>query len=90
MEDAGTLALLLKRLCINEQGDLDLTHFGRAVKIYEAIRIPRVKEILENSHFMGEYVIVFCGYNLAPVVVEYKSFLTCNFVVVYSLMKACN
>jgi hypothetical protein len=43
MEDAGTLALLLKRLCINEQGDLDLTHFGRAVKIYEAIRIPRVK-----------------------------------------------
>ena len=53
MEDAATLALLLQEFCLDFQGKLDLTNIDHAVKIYESIRIPRVKEILGNAHFWG-------------------------------------
>lgn len=47
MEDVGTLALLLKTFCVDDQGQLDLTNLHHAVKLYEKIRIPRVTEIME-------------------------------------------
>ena len=53
MEDAGTLALVLKQYCLDDQGKLDLSNFEHAMKVYEGIRIPRAAKILDNSHFMG-------------------------------------
>ena len=53
MEDAGTLALLLKKFCLNDQGKLDLANLDYAVNLYESMRIPRVTEILDNCHSYG-------------------------------------
>lgn len=33
IEDAGTMAWLLKEMCVNYSGDLDLEHYGRAVEL---------------------------------------------------------
>lgn len=54
MEDAGTLALLVKRYCSDVQGNLHLGNFDHAVEVYEHIRIPRVAQILENSYLIGD------------------------------------
>jgi len=53
IEDAGTLALLLKKFCLDDQGNLDLQNLDYAVTVYESIRIPRVREILDNCHSWG-------------------------------------
>jgi salicylate hydroxylase len=53
MEDAGTIALLLQKLCLDETGQLCLNNFVHAMKLYEKIRIPRAAEIVELSKGWG-------------------------------------
>lgn len=54
LEDAGTMAWLLKELCVDRHGKLTLDKFGKAVEIYEKIRIPRTGEILDCSKQLGQ------------------------------------
>lgn len=53
IEDAGTLCLILKELCLGEDGELDIGAVGNATRIYENIRIPRASRVLEASRRMG-------------------------------------
>ncbi|GAX12607.1 hypothetical protein FisN_13Lh067 [Fistulifera solaris] len=54
LEDAGTLALLLRALCCSTRGKLDVQHMSQALKLYEQIRIPRVNELLDLSQLTGD------------------------------------
>lgn len=54
LEDAGTLALLLRALCCNTRGKLDFQQLSQALKLYEQIRIPRANQLLDLSKFTGE------------------------------------
>lgn len=54
VEDAGTLCLLLKHLCVGEDGKFNLENVGRAAGIYERIRIPRTSKILDCSKSLGD------------------------------------
>lgn len=58
LEDVGTLAMLLKEYCLEEQNEgqssLDMNSFGLAMKSYEKIRIPRALEINKLSKTWGE------------------------------------
>jgi 2-polyprenyl-6-methoxyphenol hydroxylase-like FAD-dependent oxidoreductase len=55
IEDAGTLVLLIKALCYNEEsGTLDFSKFGKATEIYERLRIPRTSSILDCSKSYGD------------------------------------
>ena len=52
VEDAGTLVLLMKHLCM--EGDrFDIDKFATATKIYERLRIPRTGKILDCSKSLG-------------------------------------
>ena len=54
VEDAGTLCLLLKHLCMDHKtGKFNLKHVGEAASIYEKIRIPRTTSILDISKSLG-------------------------------------
>lgn len=56
IEDAGTLVWLLKTLCLDEEKhELDLrgSNYNLAIDIYEALRIPRARQMLEASKAMG-------------------------------------
>jgi hypothetical protein len=53
VEDAGTLVLLLKSLCMGRDGDIKLEKFGDVMKIYEQLRIPRTSRILDCSKTIG-------------------------------------
>jgi len=55
LEDAGTLQLLLQRLCYDpaRPGVLNLEKLESAVKLYEQIRIPRTELIYQSSHSLG-------------------------------------
>jgi salicylate hydroxylase len=53
VEDAGTLALLLKHLCVDEVGNLEFNYFADAMKIYERLRIPRTSAVLDCSKRLG-------------------------------------
>ena len=53
IEDAGVIALLMKRLCLDDNGTFQKSNFGNAMKIYEKIRIPRAKEIQKISENWG-------------------------------------
>ena len=53
IEDAGTMAWLLKQMCVDYRGELNLEHYGRAVEFYEKIRIPRTGRILDCSKELG-------------------------------------
>jgi hypothetical protein len=53
LEDAGVIALLMKRLCLDDNGNFQKSNFGNAMKIYEKMRIPRAKEIQEISENWG-------------------------------------
>jgi len=61
LEDAGTLALLLKEYCCDSDGTLDmdednygfLEQFDQAMELYQQIRIPRVKHIQNCSNDVG-------------------------------------
>jgi len=54
LEDAGTMAWLLKELCIDYRGNLDLSNYETAIDLYESIRIPRTGEILDCSKQLGD------------------------------------
>ncbi|CAB9508878.1 3-hydroxybenzoate 6-hydroxylase [Seminavis robusta] len=54
IEDAGTMAWLLKKLCVDSKGNFTLENFGKAVELYEKIRIPRTSHISECSEEMGK------------------------------------
>ena len=53
IEDAGTMAWLLKKLCINFKGEFTLKKYDKAVELYEKIRIPRTSQILDCSKELG-------------------------------------
>jgi len=53
IEDAGTMAWLLRELCVNYKGQFTLAKFDQAVEIYEKIRIPRTGQILDCSKELG-------------------------------------
>ncbi len=53
VEDAGTICLMLKHLCMDETGTFNLKHVGEAGRIYEKIRIPRTSKILDISKSLG-------------------------------------
>jgi salicylate hydroxylase len=53
LEDAGVIALLMKKLCLDDNGKFQKSKFGDAMKIYEKMRIPRAKEIQEISSNWG-------------------------------------
>ncbi|GAX27826.1 hypothetical protein FisN_13Hh067 [Fistulifera solaris] len=54
LEDAGTLALLLRALCCSTRGKLDVQNLSQALKLYEQIRIPRANELLDLSQLTGD------------------------------------
>jgi salicylate hydroxylase len=49
LEDAGVLAMLLKRYCIDKSGEFHMEGFGRAMRLYERVRIPRCQEVQEKA-----------------------------------------
>jgi len=53
LEDVGVIVELMKRLCLREDGVLELANFGHAAQIYETIRIPRVHHVLSAAQKMG-------------------------------------
>jgi hypothetical protein len=53
VEDAGTIALLMQYMCIDNDGNSDLTNFGEATRIYERLRIPRTSTVLDCSKQLG-------------------------------------
>jgi salicylate hydroxylase len=53
LEDAGVIALLMKKLCLDDNGKFQKSKFGDAMKIYEKMRIPRANEIFEISQNWG-------------------------------------
>jgi len=63
VEDAGTVALLIKHLCTTVEKDsengeekikFDWKNFSSAMKIYEQIRIPRTSKVLDISKMLGD------------------------------------
>jgi hypothetical protein len=62
VEDAGTVALLIKHLCCtttdggsDDGGEvkLDFTNFSSAMKVYQQLRIPRTSKVLDCSKQLG-------------------------------------
>lgn len=53
LEDAGTLALLLQKVCTNGGQGFSLEHIGSALDVYNRLRVPRTAEIIKNSKGMG-------------------------------------
>ena len=54
LEDAGTLAFLMKHLCLDIEGKFQTNNFGAMTKIFEQMRIPRTRAILDKSKFWGK------------------------------------
>lgn len=60
LEDAGTMALLLKKYCLVESDSelgcsptISLTHLDEAFGLYDKIRVPRTRVILEQGKAWG-------------------------------------
>jgi 2-polyprenyl-6-methoxyphenol hydroxylase-like FAD-dependent oxidoreductase len=53
LEDAGVIAILLKSLCMDDNGQFDTANFAFAMTIYEKMRVPRTSAILEKAKSMG-------------------------------------
>ena len=56
LEDAGVIITLLEKLCFEDDGNggrFNLANFGPAMAVYEKMRLPRVREILEISRRWG-------------------------------------
>ena len=54
VEDAGTLCLILKHLCVDEDtGRFNVSAVGEATKLFEQIRIPRTSRVLDASMRLG-------------------------------------
>lgn len=67
LEDAGTLALLLKKYCLitNESAEskrnnqrqantISLTHLDTVLQLYDQMRVPRTREIMEKAKWWGK------------------------------------
>jgi len=54
LEDAGTIALLLKQLCVDDKGSLNLDNLDTAMSSFEKMRIPRAAEVQKHSNALGE------------------------------------
>ena len=54
LEDAGSIALLLKHFCLDNQGRFRTRNLSQATKAYEELRIPRTTEVLDVAQAMGE------------------------------------
>lgn len=55
IEDAGVIAVLFRRLCIDVDGNFLPAAVGTALAVYEKMRIPRTQQILANARRMGSY-----------------------------------
>jgi len=53
LEDAGTLAQLIGRICVDEQGSFDLSNFHKASRAFETMRMRRTGLILRYSQLAG-------------------------------------
>jgi 2-polyprenyl-6-methoxyphenol hydroxylase-like FAD-dependent oxidoreductase len=53
LEDAAVIATLLKRFCLADGETLNLADFGRCMKMYENIRVPRTTEVLKAAQRLG-------------------------------------
>lgn len=53
IEDAGTMAWLLKKICVDYKGNFSFENYSKAVEIYERVRIPRTVHILDCSKELG-------------------------------------
>lgn len=54
VEDAGVLSLLLQRLCRPQPtAPFDMTQWESALRVYEAVRIPRTTAVYRSSHALG-------------------------------------
>jgi hypothetical protein len=59
IEDAGTLVLLMKMLCMEADGKtLNLSRFPKATALYEELRIPRSSTVLDCSKSLGQRQIL--------------------------------
>ena len=54
LEDAGTLALFMNRLCISPDGTLNKDDFPKASRAYETMRMRRAALVLKNSVAAGK------------------------------------
>lgn len=54
LEDAGCIALLIKKLCFDSFGAFQLDQFAEAMRVYEMMRIPRVADINQISAKWGD------------------------------------
>mmetsp|Transcript_63259 Transcript_63259/g.74804 ORF Transcript_63259/g.74804 Transcript_63259/m.74804 type:complete len:450 (+) Transcript_63259:35-1384(+) len=52
-EDAGVLALLMKDMCLDVDGNFSLEKIDSVLEIYNRMRVPRAFAILQNSKNMG-------------------------------------
>jgi salicylate hydroxylase len=55
LEDAGSLALLIKAYCLEPDGslNLDTEKFGKAMRVYEQLRIPRTRDVHQCAIQLG-------------------------------------
>lgn len=57
LEDAGTVALLMKALCVNKETNKfqagDFSSFAKAMQLYESIRVPQAKRVMELATAVG-------------------------------------
>lgn len=54
LEDAGTLAIFMNRLCISPDGTLNKDDFPKAARAYETMRMRRTALVLKNSVAAGK------------------------------------
>jgi 2-polyprenyl-6-methoxyphenol hydroxylase-like FAD-dependent oxidoreductase len=54
LEDAGTLALFMSRLCISPDGSLNKVDFSKASRAYETMRKRRAALVMKNSVAAGK------------------------------------
>ncbi len=55
IEDAGTLVLLMKKMCLDEDNKtFHWSRFSKATALYEKLRIPRSSSVLDCSKSLGQ------------------------------------
>ncbi|KAL3924711.1 MAG: hypothetical protein SGILL_000883 [Bacillariaceae sp.] len=54
LEDAGTLALLLKQFCVTDNSEFSLDHVQHALQIYNELRVPRTHDVVERGKLAGQ------------------------------------
>jgi salicylate hydroxylase len=54
LEDAGTLALLLRQFCVDNENEFTLERVQDALTIYNALRVPRTLDVTEKGKLAGK------------------------------------